>query len=78
MALNIVVVYGSVRSERQGIRAARFVEVRLKARGHTVSFVDALEVKLPLLDRMYKEYPKGKRPRCSSSWPRCTGRPTRS
>ena len=51
-----------MRSDRQGIRAARFAERSLKARGHAVSFVDALEVKLPLLDRMYKEYPEGEAP----------------
>src|ERR671912_235703 len=62
MPLNIVLLYGSVRRERQGIRAARFVDVRLKARGHAVTFVDAMEVQLPLLDRMYKEYPKGEAP----------------
>ncbi len=62
MSLNIVLIYGSVRSDRQGIRAARFAERSLMARGHAVSFVDALEVKLPLLDRMYKEYPKGEAP----------------
>jgi NAD(P)H-dependent FMN reductase len=62
MSLNIVLFYGSVRTNRQGIRAARFAERTLKARGHTVSFVDALEVQLPLLDRMYKEYPEGEAP----------------
>jgi NAD(P)H-dependent FMN reductase len=62
MSLNIGLFYGSVRSNRQGICAARFAERSLKARGHTVSFVDALEVQLPLLDRMYKEYPKGEAP----------------
>jgi len=62
MPLNIVLIYGSVRSDRQGVRAARFAERSLTARGHAVSFVDALEVKLPLLDRMYKEYPKGEAP----------------
>ncbi len=62
MPLNIVLLYGSVRRDRQGIRAARFAEVGLKARGHTVTFVDPLEVQLPLLDRMYKEYPKGEAP----------------
>jgi NAD(P)H-dependent FMN reductase len=62
MSLNIVLFYGSVRRDRQGIRAARFAERRLQARGHTVSVVDALEVQLPLLDRMYKEYPKGEAP----------------
>jgi NAD(P)H-dependent FMN reductase len=62
MPLNIVLLYGSVRRERQGIRAARFVDVRLKARGHAVTLVDALEVQLSLLDRMYKDYPKGQAP----------------
>lgn len=54
MALNLVVVYGgSVRSDRQGIRAARFIVNGFKARGHAVTLVDPLEVRLPLLDRMY-------------------------
>jgi NAD(P)H-dependent FMN reductase len=62
MPVNIVLLYGSVRRERQGIRAARFVDVRLKARGHAVTLVDAMEVQLPMLDRMYKDYPKGEAP----------------
>jgi NAD(P)H-dependent FMN reductase len=62
MSLKIPLFYGSVRRDRQGIRAARFVERSLRARGHEVSFVDALELQLPLLDRMYKEYPKGEAP----------------
>ena len=62
MALNVVVIYGSVRTERQGIRAARFVTRRFTARGHAVTLVDPLEVALPLLDRMYKEYPRGTAP----------------
>lgn len=62
MLLNLVVIYGSVRSARQGIRAARFVTRSLTARGHAVTFVDPLEVRLPLIDRMYKEYPKGSAP----------------
>jgi NAD(P)H-dependent FMN reductase len=60
--LKIVVILGSVRSDRQGIRAARYVERSLEARGHEVSLVDPLVVQLPLLDRMYKEYDKGKAP----------------
>ena len=60
--LNIVVIYGSVRSSRQGIRAARFVTRGFTARGHDVTLVDPAELKLPLLDRMYKEYPKGGAP----------------
>jgi NAD(P)H-dependent FMN reductase len=58
----LVVFYGSVRSERRGIRAARFVVDRCRSRGHDVVLVDPLEYKLPLLDRMYKEYPRGHAP----------------
>ena len=53
---------GSVRSDRQGIKAARYVEKSLAARGHDVAMVDPVSVQLPLLDRMYKEYDKGKAP----------------
>src|SRR5262249_58910628 len=62
MGLNIVVLVGSVRSDRQGIKAARFVERGLIARGHDVTLVDPVQLRLPLLDRMYKEYPKGTAP----------------
>ncbi len=59
MALNLVIIFGSVRSDRQGIKAARFVPRQLVERGHTVTLVDPREYQLPLLDRMYKEYAKG-------------------
>jgi NAD(P)H-dependent FMN reductase len=62
MKLNLLVIYGSVRSSRQGIKAARFIVARSAARGHDVSLVDPLEYPLPLLDKMYKEYPPGKAP----------------
>jgi NAD(P)H-dependent FMN reductase len=62
VGLNLVVILGSVRSDRQGIRAARFVERALAARGHAVTMVDPVAAPLPLLDRMYKEYPKGEAP----------------
>lgn len=62
MRLHIVILFGSVRRDRKGIRAARFVERRLRERGHEVSLIDALDLQLPLLDRMYKEYPGGDAP----------------
>ena len=62
MALKTAVVYGSVRSARQGIRAARFIVNQLEARGHEIEFVDPLERPLPLLDRMYKEFDPGEAP----------------
>ncbi|NBB83349.1 MAG: NADPH-dependent FMN reductase [Alphaproteobacteria bacterium] len=62
MSLNTVVLYGSVRSERRGIGAARFIARTLDERGHATTLVDPLEVNLPLLDKMYKEYPEGEAP----------------
>jgi len=62
VGLKVVVLVGSVRSDRQGIKAARFVERAIAARGHEVRMVDPVELKLPLLDRMYKEYPPGEAP----------------
>jgi len=62
MGLKIVLLVGTVRCDRQGIKAAKFVERAMGARGHTVTVVDPYELQLPLLDRMYKEYDKGKAP----------------
>ena len=62
MGLKLVVLVGSVRSDRQGIKAARYAEQSLAARGHEVTLVDPVAKNLPLLDRMYKEYEKGKAP----------------
>lgn len=62
MGLRLVVLVGSVRSDRQGIRAARFVERQFVARGHEVAIVDPVVLQLPLLDRMFKEYPQGEAP----------------
>ena len=60
--LSIAVLLGSVRRDRVGSRAARLVVRELERRGHTVHLVDPLELQLPLLDRMYKEHPKGEAP----------------
>ena len=62
MPLHVAILYGSVREARQGIKAARFIEGQLRRRGHATTLVDAKEHRLPLLDRMYKEYPKGEAP----------------
>jgi NAD(P)H-dependent FMN reductase len=51
----IALIVGSVRRDRQGIKVARWMEEKLQTRKHTVYFIDPLELKLPLLDRMYKE-----------------------
>jgi NAD(P)H-dependent FMN reductase len=62
MALNLLVVLGSVRRDRIGIRPARYLHQCCTSRGHQVTLVDPLEERLPLLDRMYKEYPAGQAP----------------
>jgi multimeric flavodoxin WrbA len=54
MTHRILVLYGSYRSDRMGIRLAHFVVDGLRARGNDVELIDAKEVGLPMLDRMYK------------------------
>ena len=51
----IAVLQGSVRSERMGDRAAKWVIAQLTARGHEAVLVDAAALQLPLLDKMWKE-----------------------
>lgn len=58
----ILVLYGSYRSDRMGIRLADYLVSRLNARGAAAELIDAKAVGLPMLDRMYKEYPKGEAP----------------
>jgi len=58
----ILVLYGSYRSQRRGIRLADFSVRRLRARGHDVELIDAQAVGLPMLDRMLKEYEPGTAP----------------
>jgi NAD(P)H-dependent FMN reductase len=62
MADKILVLYGSYRSDRMGIRLADYLVAGLRARGAEAELVDARAVGLPMLDRMYKEYPKGAAP----------------
>jgi NAD(P)H-dependent FMN reductase len=62
MPLEILVIYGSVRHERQGIKAAKFIAQTCRVRGHNATLIDPAEDRLPLLDRMYKEYPAGEAP----------------
>jgi len=58
----ILVLYGSYRADRAGIRLARFLLEGFAARGEAAELVDARAVGLPMLDRMYKEYPRGAAP----------------
>jgi NAD(P)H-dependent FMN reductase len=58
----VLVLYGSYRSDRMGIRLADFIVERLRGRGCEIELIDAKAVDLPMLDRMYKEYPRGHAP----------------
>lgn len=62
MASRILVFYGSYRSDRMGIRLADYIVAGLGERGEEVELVDAKAIGLPMLDRMYKEYPRGEAP----------------
>src|ERR1700751_1173273 len=62
MSNRILVLYGSYRSDRMGIRLAHFVVEGFRARGDDVELIDAKAGGLPMLDRMYKEYRKGEAP----------------
>ncbi|MCF6241375.1 MAG: NAD(P)H-dependent oxidoreductase [Bacteroidales bacterium] len=60
--MNIAVIYGSNRSNRQGIKVAYFILNQLKKRNFNATLIDTKQYKLPFLDKMYKEYPKGQAP----------------
>jgi NAD(P)H-dependent FMN reductase len=62
MSHRILVFYGSYRPDRMGIRLAHFVVEGLRARGDDAALIDAKAVGLPIIDRMYKEYPHGTAP----------------
>lgn len=62
MELTISIIYGSVRSERRGIKVARFLEKKLIERGIKVHFIDPIEYPLPLLDKMYRQFKPGEAP----------------
>jgi len=62
MSDRILVLYGSYRSDRAGIRLANYLVRKLTERGAAATLIDAKAVGLPMLDRMYKEYPEGEAP----------------
>ncbi|MFH1408528.1 MAG: NADPH-dependent FMN reductase [Nanoarchaeota archaeon] len=60
--MKFLILYGSVRESRQGIKAARFIVNQIKARKHAAMLLDPKEHKFGFLDKTYKEYEKGKAP----------------
>jgi NAD(P)H-dependent FMN reductase len=62
MSHRILVFYGSYRSDRLGIRFAKFLVRSFSERGDDVELIDAMQIGLPMLDRMYKEHAPGSAP----------------
>ena len=62
MSLRLLVLYGSYRSDRMGIRLANYLVEQFRGRGDDAELIDAKAIGLPMLDRMYKEHPQGKAP----------------
>ncbi|AFY75465.1 putative flavoprotein (plasmid) [Synechococcus sp. PCC 7502] len=62
MSFKTLVFYGSYRSDRQGIKAVKFIINQLKQRNHEVVFADAMDYDFGILNRMYKEYEKDHAP----------------
>jgi NAD(P)H-dependent FMN reductase len=60
--MRLLVLYGSYRSDRAGIRLADYCVRRFRERGVDAELVDAKAVGLPMLDRMYKEFEPGTAP----------------
>ena len=60
--LKLLIFYGSYRRDRVGIRFAHYVRHALAERGHDAELIDAQAIDLPMLDRMFKEYPPGEAP----------------
>lgn len=55
----VPVLLGSMRTDRMGDRAARWVMRRLESRGHEAVLVDVAQLQLPILDKMWKEVKHG-------------------
>ena len=62
MTDNILIFYGSYRTDRQGIRLVDFLVRSFATRGAQPELIDAKALELPMMDRMYKEYSPGTAP----------------
>lgn len=60
--MRVLILYGSYRSDRQGIRLVNWLTSAFGEAGHDAELIDAKIVGLPILDRMYKEYSAGTAP----------------
>jgi len=62
MKMKAAIIYGSVRSDRQGIKLVKFLSKQLENKGIEVSIIDPMEFQLPMLDKMHKEFADGEAP----------------
>ena len=62
MSLNILVLYGSYRSGRMGIRLADYLINGFQQLGHGAELIDAMAINLPMLDQRYSDYRPGEAP----------------
>ena len=62
MGDRVLILYGSYRSSRQGICLAEWLVRAFVERGASAELIDAKALDLPMLNRMYKEYPQGEAP----------------
>ena len=62
MPLDILVLYGSYRRNRMGIRLVDYLIKGFQTLGHQAELVDAMQVGLPMLDQRYSDYAPGEAP----------------
>ena len=62
MPLNILVLYGSYRRGRMGIRLADYLINGFQQLGHAAELIDAMQIGLPMLDQRYSDFPPGEAP----------------
>ena len=56
MPLNFTILYGSYLSTRTGIRIVKYIESTLDKQGHHVNVIDAMTMKIPLIEKRYCDY----------------------
>lgn len=56
MILKYVIIYGSARSNRLGMRAVNFAKNTIIERGHRAEIIDPITYPFPILEKTYKDY----------------------
>ena len=60
--MKLLLLFGSYRRDSNGARILPYLQREAAKHGFEVEVANAKEIDLPMLDRMYKEYEKGKAP----------------